>query len=995
MASKTRGLFSALPTLVAAIIGWMALSNGFILAQSFTGGLTGTVRDASGASVPEAALTVKHLDTGLTRTTVTDGNGSYLQAALPIGRYDVTVSLSGFATVELHGVIVDVGAVVRADFQLRVAAVRETVNVTAASPLVQTASPVVGGVVERRRIEELPLNGRQFANLAATLPGVGIGFHRDPTKSSQYMPQVGGGFGRNMSIVVDGSDNNDDTVGGQLQGFPLDAIEEFRFSIASYAADQGRAAGGVMQVVTKSGTNQVAGSLFDLTRDDALNVLTESERRAGVAKPDYRRWQYGGSIGGPLVVDRVHAFAAVERVQQNTFQAVDTQGLFPALNGVFPVEYRESLLTTKLTLNTGAADRVAIRYAWNATSQPQGAGPRVPPEAWGDNRNRLHSLNANYSRVLGAGAFNELIVQYATFENVITAATDRSTETFPNGVIIGRAPSAPQETRQRKLHLRDDVSWHVAGRRGVSHDFKAGGVYEYEPTLGLPSLPTPPGQFSYTHLTNELNGPLTGVGGNAGAATIDSVPVNIPMTRAGGYLQDNWRVTNRLTVDAGVRYDVIIGYQIDQSRNPNFVAMQNAGRSGRLNGMIGFEDFGQDPKNDLNNIQPRLGFAFDVRGNGNDVVRGGWGTYSDSAFINGNVLFAASDAEGPQTSSFFGVSDPQGIRKPDGTFYRVGDPISSIAGLNQAGTTGLGGEIVSPRLEQPFTRQASIGWTHQLGATSAFNVDYIHADGRDLNLRLRLNTRPNLGPTRLSDLPLDPNSQGFRFAISRGTSQYDALLLSVRRRTLTGIDVAASYALSRAKSLYGGGVDETGLGPPGSNGMQDATDPFAPVNFGPTAADARHRVSLSAIVPVGWGVQVAPLFFFRSALPVATIEGVDRNRDAINNDIPDRAFAFDGVGRPPTDMGACLTFNCGRGAPFSQLNVRVSKRFALPRGSRFEVIGEVFNLFNALNPGVFSPRRLLGTTPNAEFMQPTVFAGDFQQPEQRVGQIGVRWMFGR
>jgi hypothetical protein len=268
-------------------------------------------------------------------------------------------------------------------------------------------------------------------------------------------------------------------------------------------------------------------------------------------------------------------------------------------------------------------------------------------------------------------------------------------------------------------------------------------------------------------------------------------------------------------------------------------------------------------------------------------------------------------------------------------------------------------------------------------------ADLVHSDGRNLNVRARLNTRPGGGPRRFSDLGIDPNSANFRTVISPLRSTYYALLLSLRRRSATGLDFAVSYTLAKAKSELGQGVDETGLG---ANTIQDATNPFAPVQYGPAATDARHLVSLSAIVPLGWDIQVAPLFHYRSALPVFIIEGTDRNNDFNSNDIPDRAFAFADVGQPPREIGPCNTINCGRGAGSSQFNLRISRQFELRR-SRLTVIAEGFNLFDARNPSAFNTRRLVGTVQNPDFMQPASFSGDFQQPVQRVGQIALRWSF--
>ena len=314
------GLIAA-TTLVVSV----ALS-GHAFAQSAA--IRGRIVDEQGQTVPGVTVTLTNPRTGSTRTSDSDHEGLYRFAGLPPGEYDVRASRDGFAIVEQRATVIEVGAIVHLDLSLRVAAIVQTVDVAAApSPLIQTSSAMVGGVVEPRRIEELPLNGRQFANLAATLPGVGIAFHRDPTKGTQYTPQVMGGAGRNVNYLVDGGDNNDDTVGGQLQMFPLDAIEEFRFSVASFGAETGRSSGGVMNVVTKSGTNRLSGSGFVFVRDDALNARTTTEIRNDVPKSDYRRWQYGGSGGGPIRKDKAHFFGAVERVQQDTFQPVRYRGL--------------------------------------------------------------------------------------------------------------------------------------------------------------------------------------------------------------------------------------------------------------------------------------------------------------------------------------------------------------------------------------------------------------------------------------------------------------------------------------------------------------------------------------------------------------------------------------------------------------------------------------------------------------------------------------------
>ncbi|MGE5802974.1 MAG: carboxypeptidase regulatory-like domain-containing protein, partial [Gemmatimonadota bacterium] len=224
-------------------------------AQQTTGTLTGRVVDEQNAALPGATVTARNTETGFSRTVTTDGEGIYRLAALPVGVYDIVVEMTGFAGIDRKGIVLNVAQTLTIDLQMKVAAVQETVTVSGESPLIEASSSSVGGVVDTGRIENLPLNGRQFANLAATIPGVGLGFHSDPTKSTQYSPQINGGNGRNVNYQIDGGDNNDDTVGGLLQQFPLEAIQEFNFITSRSKAEYGRSNGGVMNIVTKSGTN--------------------------------------------------------------------------------------------------------------------------------------------------------------------------------------------------------------------------------------------------------------------------------------------------------------------------------------------------------------------------------------------------------------------------------------------------------------------------------------------------------------------------------------------------------------------------------------------------------------------------------------------------------------------------------------------------------------------------------------------------------------------
>ena len=321
---------------------------------------------------------------------------------------------------------------------LRVAAIVETVTIVAPRPLIQTASPGRrwcrrapphrGTPAQRPPVRQSRRNPARRRHRLSP---------RSRPKGTQYTPQVLGGAGRNVNYLVDGGDNNDDTVGGQLQLFPLDAIEEFRFSTASYGAENGRAERRHHERRHQERHEPVPGSAFAFFRDDALNARTTTESEAEVPKSDYRRWQFGGSAGRTIRRDKAHFFGAVERVQQDTFQAVETQGLFPALDGVFPVAYRETLLTAKATINLRDADYAWLRYGANLRPARRCRSDRAHTELGGQPQSvSLHQRSLH--GILSAAALNELTFQYHNVPEHDHGNTTASGRSFPNGVIIGQ-----------------------------------------------------------------------------------------------------------------------------------------------------------------------------------------------------------------------------------------------------------------------------------------------------------------------------------------------------------------------------------------------------------------------------------------------------------------------------------------------------------------------------------------------------------------------------
>ena len=268
--------------LAAALLAVLIAIPSF--AQGTTGTLTGSVTDDQGLALPGVSVTVTNTSTGFSRSATTDETGTYRIAGLPSGSYEVKSELTGFAVQARKDVSVSVAATTTSDFKMSVAGLTEETTVVGDAPLIDVKDSGVGEIITSAQIENLPLNGRQFGNIAALVPGVSLGFHTDPTKSTQFAPQVAGGGGRNINYLIDGGDNNDDTVGGMVQNFPLDSIGEFNFETQRFRADSGRANGGTIKVVTKSGTNELKGSVFEYFRNDSLNSITTTEKNAGAEK---------------------------------------------------------------------------------------------------------------------------------------------------------------------------------------------------------------------------------------------------------------------------------------------------------------------------------------------------------------------------------------------------------------------------------------------------------------------------------------------------------------------------------------------------------------------------------------------------------------------------------------------------------------------------------------------------------------------------------------
>ncbi len=948
-----------------AILIVAALGASPALAQGTGGSIEGRLVDEQGLAVPGATITAKNIGTGFSRSSVSDSTGAYSINGLTIGEYEVRAEMTGFSPIS-RKVGVNVGTTTQVEFKLSVGQTEE-ITVTGDAPLIDKNDTGVGVVISQAQITNLPLNGRQFANLAALVPGVSLGIHTDPTKSTQLAPQINGGGGRNINYLIDGGDNNDDTVGGLVQAFPLDSIGEFKVETQRFRAETGRSVGGTMKVVTKSGTNELRGSAFEFFRDKSLNSRTESEKLSGVEKGDYRRHQFGASLGGPIVKDRTHFFLAVEKTSQKTTQAVDTLGLFPDKDGVFDTPVTERIAVGKITHQVNPSNYLSLRYGFNDQTLTYGASPQAPPENWGLSQNKFHSANLNLNSNLGGGRLNEFVFQFSYFLNTIKENSTLPYQLFPNGVVIGQSVNTPQTTNQKKYQFRDDFSF-SSGR----HDFKIGASFIYSPVLDITFSSGRSPQF--TRLADSLTAPISNItfNGSIGGGSGGNVG-KIPNNQYGAYIQDTWRASDKLTLDLGLRYDLVTGFAFDQTGNIIFREMQAAAQAGLFSGnssvcpCIGLEDFGKESAEDKNNFQPRLGFTYDVNGDGKLLFRGGVGRYTDFAYTNANVLFAVVGAQ----SSFgtvYQVNDTAGIKNPDGSFFNVGDPLPA----NQLSATAppLPSHVATPRIKQPYSDQANFGFSKDLGNGFALDVNGIWVRMKDLGVRPTLNVRIDGGSRRFASILPQSGSASWRVDLSKGRAHYKAVNLGVKKRG-TKFSIDAWYSLSKASSSTSlRATDEFG-----DYQILNAFDPFQDRQEGPVWRDARHRVTISPIWSPGNGLTVSASFRAYSKFPRNVLTGTDDNRDGLTtNDLP----------------AGVETYNAFRGSGFSQLDMRVAKRFALGPKAGFQLIAEGFNLFNAKNPAASS---FVQAQTASNFGQPTLFAGDFQQGEQRLAQFGIRFDF--
>jgi carboxypeptidase family protein/TonB-dependent receptor-like protein len=1033
---SNRWLFSAFLTVL--LVASSAMSISVFGQTSNTGTVTGVVQDEKGALLPGASVKLVNLGTNSERTATTSSDGVYEITQLVPGNYRLEIQATGFAKFVQEPVVVNVLQRTTANANLKVGGIGETVTVTGESTaLVETTKTDVSGVIDQRRLENLPVNGRSFASLAVLIPGATLQPSFDPTKARVGTFSVGGSTGRNLNITIDGGDNKDNAVGGILQNFSMEGIQEFALSTQRFSAANGRSGGALLSVVSKSGSNAFHGSAFGFFRDDALNanapkLLAEArgDSTEGAEKPPFNRQQFGGSFGGPIKKDRAFFFGAIERTRErgNSFVAADDQEKISFLEpfgyqavSLLPQPFNDWQYTVKGDFVLSPKHQLVVRFAGqnNDALNDQAGFLIVRTDLSGGNEslNTLYNFLTSLTSTISASTVNQFTYQYQTFDNRINATTDLNLLTFPDGLLVGRNGNVPQQTIQKKHQFHDDISWN----RG-NHGFKFGGDFTYVPTLGglfafnsapeydfnfnADEIALNPGQFPQGfHTTQILPGPIT-CGAfaetlNCTQADLDGIGVVAQVVLSGGdpafnlregakqfaaYFQDDWKITPRLTLNLGVRYDVDFGFvdNAHAAENRTFQALR----------IINSPFARKVVEDDKNNISPRIGFAWDFRGDGRSVIRGGYGIYYDQSFLN-VPLFAVQQANPEIYATFFN----------DGANLSIDSPAPTVPRPLTNPLPGTRGRMLDPDFESPYTQQWNLGFAQEFGKNMALEFDYVHILGLHEFSGLDINPRP--GPLLGLDRgdPTPPNSarilasqfaahaaeliQAFGTATpfarisvaqSDSRSRYDAFTIAFKKRYADKFQLNAHYTLAKSQAWFGATAD-FGLVP------QNQFAKFDPINFGPTGEDERHRFVVSGIFDLPWDFQVAPIFQVASARPYSIFPSClcDINRDGVTND----RESVD----PAVDDQHPLPLNDHRGDNFSQLNVRVSKFFKFGETKKLGLFFEAFNVFNTGNFG----NQFQNVTGASDFGKPVNFFGatGFSEPLgiPFQAQLGVRFSF--
>ena len=967
--------------------------------------LQGTVSDSTGAVVAGATVAITNKDQGWTRTTTTGDTGLYRFELLPAGFYAVKVSHPGFATAAADRTELLVGQTTMQDFQLKAGQVSEVIEVTAAAPVVDTEKTQVGIEITPTDVENLPLNGRDFGNLAYLAPGARPVDSYDPTKNRIAVFGINGSSGRNVNVTVNGIDNKDNTVGGPVMQLPLGAVEEFNISTQRFSAANGRSEGAAVNVITKAATNNWHGGLYYYDTETALNANDALSKEAGSPTPQFSRQQFGGRVGFPIRRDKDFLFYALEREREHTAIPVEATAfneltivknannplMTPQPVSTIPTPYFDWRYSGRYDHHFSGQESLFVSYsAQNNTGDNDQSSSTNDLTAGNFTTNHLIISNATLNSVFTPRVVNALTVGYQYWNNLIDSKQKVPTFTFPGNITFGTNTNVPQQSIQKKWQFRDDLSI-IKGHHSLKTGFdyvwepELGGFFEFNPTLEIDFFDVPSVITTNTTLYPQGFATPGAVSGMSDTAGDPHFFLKNGAKMLGLYFQDDWKLSRKFTLNLGLRWDKdfnLIG-GADQSSSRTYQELKAIGdpRAASL------------PHDDNKDFSPRVGLAYDLTGKGKHILRAGYGFYFGQTFEN-IPLFMLQQANATIFNTTFaivgnGPGQPcTGCTVPGTNIplsqWRFGiDPMPTNPPPSSQLANGAVGRLMDPNYRNPYSEQWNGGYTLALGSVSALEVDYIH------ELAIHESKTININPTLVSLGGARPLSAAFSAAglpvLGRidneqaiGRSRYDGLNVAFRRRLSHHISFNTSYVLSK-------GVAYKGNAAAFRNRPSNPMDPFNPVDFGPVPTDERHRFVFSGVFEVPGGIQLAPVFQAASSRPYDGIEGQDvlgigsgrgnYNIVVLNSD-PTNLKSTLGYSNAAlrdclfvTNTCHAIGFDTVRGAPFINMDLRTAKNIRLSEKMNLQLLAQFFDLFNRANFG----NNFSGNIHSSLFLQHTGF----------------------
>jgi carboxypeptidase family protein len=862
-------------TLRVFVVLCIALAGTAVFAQEPTGSIEGTVTDPQNALVQSATVTARNSATNFSRTTTTGENGRFRISQLPPGTYEVKVSGQNFKTSIVSDVVVAVGQTLSLDVHLEIGGASETVTVVGGGEAqIDRVDNTVSGVVNTRQIQNLPLNGRNFLDLAQLQPGVEKveGGSFDPTKANYTGVSIAGQAGRSTQIAVDGGSVVDNVVGTTVQNFSQEIVQEFQLGISNFDLSTGASSTGSVNIISKSGTNEFHGNAYVYARDDrwaafpALSRLDSANQIPLIAQATripFDRQQYGGTIGGPIKKDKVFFFFNIEQNNQDG-SALHNPPEAPSFAGFTANPFDETLLTAKGDWAVSSQTNVSLRYSFNDNKQdvPFAPGSGIVPRPSTSHifesnnqlvTNRSHGIVLGVSHTFSPTVSNNFVFNLSDFSNVIQPKTTGIPELRILGSQLWKSGTnyiTPQTTFQERYQFRDDLT-KVWG----NHTLRFGGNYERTSINGQFAFAKParirlfdPGPLGLTYSTEAqfLAAPVRDISMGIGT---DILPFNSSSTdtlnhRISVYGNDSWKLGQRFTLNYGLSYRIDSNLWNHDLGHPTVIAP-----------LFG-KGTAPSPR-DTNNYAPRVGFAWDVAGNGRTVVRGGVGIYYDNT-IDNLRLFERADLGPPGAELFLIGTDLRSSLFPggDGRFSNGQLTLAQALALIPAARadvehqiaschlpTGIecealfgfapSGPLFSTEFQVPYSIQYSVGVQRELPWKMVFQGDFNYRRGLhevlvyDVNHAFDANTGP-----------LTHFDNSVPYADSSGFSTYMGGLFRVDRRFANGFQMTTSYALSRFKAFGG---DALGLGAT----ITDLNNRRK--EYGPAGLDRTHRLVVSAI----------------------------------------------------------------------------------------------------------------------------------------------------